>query len=118
MNNRLYDYSRTPLTLQYHDSVTGGYKPLLHMPVLQIVGARSAFIDDTANINAQLDASKRDWLKVVSQQWLRLRFEHAFQVSDACGLVLDDKPEAVSEALLLFLQGLGYCKSPGVEKLT
>lgn len=57
-------FSRTALTLQSYDSVTSQYKPILRMPVLQIVGARSPFIDDTAYINSQLDPAKRDWLKV------------------------------------------------------
>ncbi|KAH7728617.1 Protein Y48G10A.3 [Aphelenchoides avenae] len=93
--------NRTALTLQSYDSALSQYKPILRMPVLQIVGARSPFIDDTAYINSQLDPAKRDWLKV----------------SDACGLVLDDKPEAVSEALLLFLQGLGYFPTMNVASV-
>jgi pimeloyl-ACP methyl ester carboxylesterase len=84
--------NRTDITLQGQNPSTGLPSPLLKVPVLQIVGARSAFVNDTVFVNSQLDAERRDWLKV----------------SDACGLVLDDKPEAVSEALLLFLQGLGY----------
>lgn len=75
--------------------------PTLKIPVLQIVGSGSAFVNDTVDANAQFDPSKSDWIKV----------------SDSCGLVLDDKPEKVTEAMLLFLQGLGYFATLSVTKL-
>lgn len=67
--------------------------PQLDVPVLQIVGAGSSFINETVDVNTKLDPGKADWIKI----------------SDSCGLVLDDRPEAVTESMMLFLQGLGYC---------
>ncbi|GMT28888.1 hypothetical protein PFISCL1PPCAC_20185, partial [Pristionchus fissidentatus] len=75
--------------------------PKLTVPVLQIVGAGSAFVNDAVEVNARLDPAKSDWIKV----------------SDSCGLVLDDRPAAVTEALMLFLQGLGFFPTMNVVKL-
>uniref|UniRef100_A0A0M3HX41 N-myc downstream regulated n=2 Tax=Ascaris TaxID=6251 RepID=A0A0M3HX41_ASCLU len=89
--------NRTPLMF----SRDGSAGPSLKVPVLQIVGSGSAFINDSVDVNARLDPSKSDWIKV----------------SDSCGLVLDDKPEKVTEAMLLFLQGLGLFATLNVVKL-
>lgn len=83
-------FSRTDISFS-RDGSTG---PKLNIPVLQIVGARSAFIHDTVHVNSLLDPARSEYIKI----------------SDSCGLVLDDRPDAVTEALMLFLQGLGYCR--------
>lgn len=75
--------------------------PVLNVPVLQIVGAGSPFVNDTVDVNTKLDPSRSDWIKV----------------SDACGLVLDDRPEIVTESVVLFLQGLGFFPTMNVVKL-
>ncbi|CAI4224327.1 unnamed protein product [Auanema sp. JU1783] len=75
--------------------------PQLKVPVLQIVGAGSAFVNETVEVNTGLDPSRADWIKI----------------SDSCGLVLDDRPEAVTESMMLFLQGLGYFPTMNVVKL-
>ncbi|PAV71170.1 hypothetical protein WR25_07359 [Diploscapter pachys] len=75
--------------------------PKLNVPVMQIVGAGSAFIEESVEINTKLDPSKSDWIKV----------------SDSCGLVLDDRPDSVTESFILFLQGLGYFPSLNATKL-
>ncbi|KJH41326.1 Ndr family protein [Dictyocaulus viviparus] len=75
--------------------------PALSVPVLQIVGAGSPFVNDTVDVNSKLDPSRSDWIKV----------------SDACGLVLDDRPEIVTESMILFLQGLGFFPTMNVVKL-
>ncbi|MFH4973615.1 hypothetical protein AB6A40_000324 [Gnathostoma spinigerum] len=89
--------NRTPLEF----SRDGSAGPCLKVPVLQIVGSGSAFVGDTVEINARLDPARSDWIKI----------------SDSCGLVLDDKPEKVTEAMLLFLQGLGYFPTLNVMEL-
>ncbi|TKR62481.1 hypothetical protein L596_026433 [Steinernema carpocapsae] len=89
--------SRTPIQF----SRDGTHGPMLKVPVLQIVGSRSAFIEDSVNVNQHLDPAKTEWIKI----------------SEACGLVLDDRPERVTEAMLLFLQGLGFFPSLNVVNI-
>uniref|UniRef100_A0A7E4ZUN5 NDRG3 n=1 Tax=Panagrellus redivivus TaxID=6233 RepID=A0A7E4ZUN5_PANRE len=89
--------NRSPIEFS-RDGTAG---PKLNIPVLQIVGARSAFIDDSVDVNSKLDPAKSDWVKI----------------SDSCGLVLDDKPERVTEATMLFLQGLGFFPALNVPTL-
>uniref|UniRef100_A0A183CKW9 Nanos-type domain-containing protein n=1 Tax=Globodera pallida TaxID=36090 RepID=A0A183CKW9_GLOPA len=74
---------------------------LLKVPILQIVGMNSAFISESVYVNSQLNPRISEWMKV----------------SDSCGLVLDDKPMEVMQAMFLFLQGLGFCSSVDVFKL-
>ncbi|CAD6184241.1 unnamed protein product [Caenorhabditis auriculariae] len=88
---------RTPVVLS-RDGTSG---PQLNVPVLQMVGAGSAFVDDSVDVNTKLDPAQSDWIKI----------------SDSCGLVLDDRPEVVTESLMLFLQGLGYFPTLNVSKL-
>ncbi|CAJ0946165.1 unnamed protein product, partial [Mesorhabditis belari] len=90
--------NRTPINISREGGAAG---PQIKVPTLQIVGAGSAFINETVEVNARLDPAKSDWVKI----------------SDSCGLVLDDRPEAVTEALMLFLQGLGYFPTMNVPKL-
>ncbi|CAJ0567625.1 unnamed protein product, partial [Mesorhabditis spiculigera] len=90
--------NRTPINFSREGGAAG---PQLKVPVLQLVGASSAFVNETVEVNTRLDPSRSDWIKV----------------SGSCGLVLDDRPEAVTEALMLFLQGLGYFPTMNVVKL-
>ncbi|EPB71051.1 Ndr family protein [Ancylostoma ceylanicum] len=89
--------NRSPIAIS-RDGQTG---PQLNVPVLQIVGAGSPFVNDTVDVNTKLDPAHSDWIKV----------------SDACGLVLDDRPEVVTESMMLFLQGLGFFPTMNVVKL-
>jgi len=74
--------------------------PILKVPILQLVGSRSAFIEESVNTNTKLNPASSEWVKV----------------SDACGLILDEKSEEVTESILLFLQGLGYFTHLNVRK--
>ena len=59
--------------------------------VLLVVGALSPHIDDSVNMNGRLNPVTSTWLKL-----------------QGCGMVLEEQPEKVVEALKLFIQGLGY----------
>ncbi|XP_022656514.1 protein NDRG3-like isoform X1 [Varroa jacobsoni] len=59
--------------------------------VMLVAGALSPHVDDTVTMNGRLDPSNSSWMKI----------------SDA-GMVLEEQPSKISEALRLFLQGLGY----------
>jgi len=59
--------------------------------VMLVAGALSPHVEDTINMNGRLDPSNSSWMKI----------------SDA-GMVLEEQPTKISEALRLFLQGLGY----------
>ncbi|EGT41269.1 hypothetical protein CAEBREN_07262 [Caenorhabditis brenneri] len=89
---------RTPLPIS-RDGLSGVQ---LKVPVLQLVGAGSAHVEDTVEVNTKLDPAHSDWIKI----------------SDSCGLVLDDRPDAVTESMMLFLQGLGYFPTLNVMKMT
>uniref|UniRef100_A0A914WLJ7 Protein NDRG3 n=1 Tax=Plectus sambesii TaxID=2011161 RepID=A0A914WLJ7_9BILA len=64
----------------------------LECPVLQMVGGNSGFIEESVDLNSKLNPQNSDWIKV----------------SDSSGLLLEDRPDKATEAILLFLQGLGY----------
>uniref|UniRef100_A0A1B6CKS7 Protein NDRG3 n=1 Tax=Clastoptera arizonana TaxID=38151 RepID=A0A1B6CKS7_9HEMI len=72
----------------------------LTMPVMNITGALSPHVDDTVTLNSRLDPTNSSWMKI----------------SD-CGMVLEEQPNKVSEALRLFLQGLGYAIKVGRKQL-
>uniref|UniRef100_A0A914EF61 Uncharacterized protein n=1 Tax=Acrobeloides nanus TaxID=290746 RepID=A0A914EF61_9BILA len=61
------------------------------VPVLQIVGERSAFVQDAEDLHMKLSPMATEFLKL----------------SGCGGNVLNEKPAKVTEALLLFLQGVG-----------
>ncbi|KAK6727960.1 hypothetical protein RB195_005554 [Necator americanus] len=102
--------NRSPIAIS-RDGETG---PQLHVPVLQIVGAGSPFVNDTVDVNTKLDPAHSDWIK---PNLVTLSYYVLFWVSDACGLVLDDRPEVVTESMMLFLQGLGFFPTMNVVKL-
>jgi hypothetical protein len=72
MSNPLL-FSRNELVLQEpSDSKTSTpNSPILKVPILQLVGSRSAFLNETINLNTKLDQKITEWVKV----------------SNACGLV-------------------------------
>ncbi|CAH0380653.1 unnamed protein product [Bemisia tabaci] len=79
----------------------GGGSPTLSMPVMNITGSLSPHVNDTVTLNSRLDPSNSSWMKI----------------SD-CGMVLEEQPNKVCEALRLFLQGLGYAVKLGRPKIT
>jgi len=60
--------------------------------VLQLCGWDSPAIDATVDLHACLDPEKSDYIKI----------------SDATSMVLDEQPNLVTQAIVLFLQGYGY----------
>ncbi|XP_039286803.1 LOW QUALITY PROTEIN: protein NDRG3 [Nilaparvata lugens] len=86
---------RTDLNMTRQPDASAGVKKdsntTLAMPVINITGALSPHVDDTVTLNSRLDPTNSSWMKI----------------SD-CGMVLEEQPNKVSEALRLFLQGLGY----------
>ena len=70
----------------------GSNKESTHPNSLLICGSQSPFLDDTVDLNSKLDPRVTQWIKV----------------SDATGMVLDEQPTVVLNALILFLQGLGH----------
>ncbi|XP_075228821.1 misexpression suppressor of KSR 2 isoform X2 [Lycorma delicatula] len=73
----------------------------LTMPVMNITGSLSPHVEDTVTLNSRLDPTNSSWMKI----------------SD-CGMVLEEQPNKVSEALRLFLQGLGFAVKSGRKKLS
>ncbi len=60
--------------------------------MLNLVGSHSPFVDETVTLNGKLNPANATWMKV----------------QDAA-MILEERPEKVAEAFLLFLQGQGYC---------
>uniref|UniRef100_A0A0M3J3K5 NDRG4 protein (inferred by orthology to a S. mansoni protein) n=1 Tax=Anisakis simplex TaxID=6269 RepID=A0A0M3J3K5_ANISI len=75
--------NRTPLLFS-RDGTAG---PTLKVPVLQIVGSGSAFVNDSVEVNARLDPAKSDWIKVMSSLPSiynnKIRFRLLFAVESA-----------------------------------
>lgn len=63
----------------------------LKMPVLNIVGEHSPHLDSTVRLNGRLDPARCTWMKIRE-----------------AGCVLEEQPDKVAEATVLFLRGLGY----------
>ena len=63
----------------------------VQVPVLNIVGEHSPHLEASLATNLKLGPATSTWLKV-----------------GEAGMVLEEQPEKVAEALSLFLQGLGY----------
>ena len=72
--------------------VVGSRQESAYPNSLLICGNQSPFLDDTVDLNSKLDPRVTQWIKV----------------SDATGMVLDEQPTVVLNALILFLQGLGH----------
>ncbi|XP_023330222.1 protein NDRG3 [Eurytemora carolleeae] len=71
------------------------------MPVLNIVGDNSPHIEATVNFNGRLDPARCTWMKM-----------------QEAGMVLEEQPIKVAEAIRLFLQGLGYTLSTRSRSVT
>ena len=86
---------RTPLKLSREIAANGktlhGATRTLKMPVLNMVGEHNPHVDATVVLNGKLDPAKCSWMKIRK-----------------AGMVLEEPPEKVSEAVKLFIQGLGY----------
>ena len=65
---------------------------LSQVPVLNVVGAYSPFVDETVTLNGKLNPSSTNWLKIQD-----------------CAMVVEEQPSKVAEAFRLFMQGQGYC---------
>lgn len=77
---------RTPLRLS-----RGCGRRQLKCQTLLITGSASPHLGETIILNSRLDPVNTSWLRI-----------------DGCAMVLEEKPHAVSQALHLFIQGLGY----------
>ncbi|CAG4943071.1 unnamed protein product [Colias eurytheme] len=72
----------------------------LQMPVLNIVGSGSPYVQDSIRFNTMLDPAKSAWMKI-----------------SCCSLVLEEEPGKVAQAFRLFLQGQGYVSPIAKKKL-
>ena len=62
------------------------------VPILNISGIWSPFIDETVTLNGKLNPKNTSWMKIQD-----------------CAMCLEEQPGKVSEAFRLFMQGQGYC---------
>ena len=67
------------------------HRKTVKMPVLNLVGDRCPHLDATISFNMKTDPAKTTWMKITN-----------------AGMVLEEQPDKVAEALGLFLQGLGH----------
>ena len=67
------------------------HRKTVQMPVLNLVGDRCPHLDATITFNMKVDPAKTTWMKI-----------------NNAGMVLEEQPDKVAEALSLFLQGLGH----------
>lgn len=85
-----------------HNVDQKGDTKTLKVPVLNLVGAFSPFVDETVDLNGKLNPVNTTWMKIQDS-----------------AMILEEHPGKVSEAFRLFLQGQGYClqirkATPGV----
>ncbi|VDK80472.1 unnamed protein product [Litomosoides sigmodontis] len=110
--------NRTPINI----SRDGTMGPKLKVPVLQIVGADSAFVGESVELNARLNPADSEWLKA-SDICTNICYYYIDSIypqlilSGSGGLVLDDKPESVAQAIILFLQGRGFVPTTNVQDM-
>jgi len=64
----------------------------LKVPVLNIVGSFSPFVEETVQLNGKLNPANVNWLKIQDS-----------------AMVIEEQPGKVAEAFRLFMQGQGYC---------
>jgi pimeloyl-ACP methyl ester carboxylesterase len=74
---------------------------MIRCPTMMITGNFSPHVDDTVTMNGRLDPSNSNWMKIQD-----------------CGLVLEEQPAKVSEAIRLFLQGQGYVPTLSHKKMS
>lgn len=80
------------LAINIDRDVLGTDANTLKVPVLNVVGAYSPFVDETVTLNGKLNPSSTNWLKIQD-----------------CAMVVEEQPSKVAEAFRLFMQGQGYC---------
>ena len=84
---------RTALDIYRNDNFEGkGDTKTLKIPILNLVGAYSPFVDETVTLNGSLNPINTNWMKIQD-----------------CAMVLEEQPGKITEAFLLFMQGQGYC---------
>ena len=84
---------RTAVEIYRDDNLEGkGDTKTLKIPILNVVGAYSPFVEETVNLNGRLNPINTNWIKIQDS-----------------AMVLEEQPGKVAEAFLLFLQGQGYC---------
>jgi len=64
----------------------------LKIPVLNVVGAYSPFVEETVQLNGKLNPANVNWLKIQDS-----------------AMVIEEQPGKIAEAFRLFMQGQGYC---------
>lgn len=85
---------RTDLHIHRPDKTSAKKVQSLTCSTLLITGANSPHQDDVVDTNSRLDPTISNY----------------FKVSDSGGMPLEEQPHKVATSLILFLQGLGYCK--------
>jgi len=102
-NNDLQASNLAKLTEQYiwrsaidlereHNMDLKGDTKTLKVPVLNVVGSYSPFVDETVTLNGKLNPASANWLKIQD-----------------CAMVVEEQPSKLAEAFRLFMQGQGYC---------
>lgn len=85
---------RTDLEIHRPDKTSSKKVQSLKCSTLLVTGANSPHQDDVVNTNSRLDPEVSSY----------------FKVSDSGGMPLEEQPHKVATSVILFLQGLGYCK--------
>lgn len=85
---------RSDLQMQRPDKTSPKKVHALKSATLLITGDNSPHQDDVVNTNSRLDPEISNY----------------FKVSESGGMPLEEQPHKVATSLILFLQGLGYCK--------
>ena len=67
-------------------------QPPFQIPVLNVVGAYSPFVEETVQLNGKLNPANVNWLKIQDS-----------------AMVIEEQPGKIAEAFRLFMQGQGYC---------
>jgi len=84
---------RTAIDIYRDDNLEGkGDTKTLKIPILNVVGAYSPFVEETVTLNGRLNPINTNWIKIQDS-----------------AMVLEEQPGKLAEAFLLFLQGQGYC---------
>jgi pimeloyl-ACP methyl ester carboxylesterase len=84
---------RTPIQIDRENNMEQkGDTRTLKVPVLNLVGALSPFVEETVTLNGKLNPVNAAWMKIQDS-----------------AMVLEEQPGKVSEAFMLFMQGQGYC---------
>jgi len=102
-NNDVQPKNLAKLTEQYiwrdaidmereHNMDAKGDTKTLKIPVLNVVGAYSPFVDETVLLNGKLNPVNVNWLKIQDS-----------------AMVIEEQPGKIAEAFRLFMQGQGYC---------